>query len=158
MNARTVISILALVVLIGIVAAVIGSSAPSAEAPLPGPLVPTQIMTAQPTPPSSNPAATTVVLSLGQASSPVSGTTIKVWAVTEDSRCPSDVRCIQAGRVRVALMAVSPSGSSQIEMFPGQTAAAGPISVTLERVDPYPISTRKTQDSEYRFTFTLKAR
>ncbi len=82
------------------------------------------------------------------------GTELKAWAVTEDSRCPSDVTCIQAGRAKVALNV----GSSSMEIEIGQTMAAENISVTLDQVSPYPISTRKIRDDEYRFSFTIKSR
>ena len=81
------------------------------------------------------------------------GTELKAWAVTEDSRCPSDVTCIQAGRAKVALNV----GSSTSEIEVGQTVVIEKISVTLDQVSPYPISTRKTRDDEYRFSFTIKS-
>jgi heme/copper-type cytochrome/quinol oxidase subunit 2 len=80
---------------------------------------------------------------------------ITVWAVTEDSRCASDVQCIQAGRVRVALNVVSPSGPSITEMEPGGVYTTETLSIKLDKVEPYPISTHKTADSEYRFYFTI---
>jgi hypothetical protein len=86
----------------------------------------------------------------------VNGTTISVWAVTEDSRCPSDVMCIQAGRVVVALAVTSPSGSSRTELTLGKTTTTETLSITLDDVKPYPVSTHKVTDSEYRFAFTVK--
>ena len=77
---------------------------------------------------------------------------MRVWAVTEDSRCPSDVTCIQAGRVKIALNV----GSSSAEMESGQTIKVEGLSITLDEVSPYPVSTRKTQDGEYKFAFTIK--
>jgi hypothetical protein len=82
--------------------------------------------------------------------------TITAWAVTEDSRCASDVQCIQAGRVRVALNVVSPSGSSITEMEPGKTYTTETIAITLDKVEPHPVSTHKITDSEYRFFFTVR--
>lgn len=82
----------------------------------------------------------------------INGLVIKPWAVTQDSRCPSDVQCIQAGKVTVAVNV----GDSSMEIEPGQTKLVGSLSVTLNDVKPYPISTHKTTDEEYRFSFTFK--
>lgn len=76
---------------------------------------------------------------------------MKVWAVTEDSRCPSDVTCIQAGRVKIALN----YGSSTAELEIGQNVAVEGLPLTLDEVSPYPVSTHKTGDEEYRFTFSI---
>ncbi|MEK7463913.1 MAG: hypothetical protein AAB610_02195 [Patescibacteria group bacterium] len=73
-------------------------------------------------------------------------------AVTEDSRCPSDVTCIQSGRAKVALNV----GSSTAEIEEGQTIAIESLSITLDQVVPYPVSTRKTADDEYRFSFSVR--
>ena len=83
----------------------------------------------------------------------INGVTIKPWAVTQDSRCPSDVVCIQAGKVIVALNVAS----STMEIEPGQTKMIDTLSVTLNDVTPYPISTHKTTDQEYKFSFTFKS-
>lgn len=80
------------------------------------------------------------------------GTALRVWAVTEDSRCPSDVTCIQAGKAKVALNV----GVSTAEVEVGQTIVLEKLSITLDEVVPYPVSTRKTTDDEYRFSFTIK--
>jgi hypothetical protein len=101
----------------------------------------------------SYPAGSTVTLELNKPVT-VGEVTIRVGAVIEDSRCPSDVQCIQAGRVRIALslaLPTSPSQSSTLEV--GKSAMIGTTSFTLEKVEPYPVSTRKIADSEYRFTF-----
>jgi hypothetical protein len=78
----------------------------------------------------------------------INGVQMNVWAVTEDSRCPSDVTCIQAGRATIGLNI----GSVTAELEIGQTIEVGGFSITLVDVLPYPISTYKTQDNEYLFT------
>lgn len=86
------------------------------------------------------------------------GTTLKVVAILEDSRCPSDVQCIQAGRVRMILDAVTPSGTSNKELTIGDTLTTKTLEITLSDVKPYPISTRTKIDSDYRFTLIVKNR
>lgn len=93
----------------------------------------------------------TVILGLNETFE-INGLIIKPWAVTQDSRCPSDVTCIQAGKVVVAINL----GTSTMEIEPGQIKHAGAFSVTLDDVMPYPISTHKITDQEYKFTFTFK--
>lgn len=80
-------------------------------------------------------------------------TTFRVLAVIEDSRCPSDVTCIQAGKAKVALNV----GSSTAEVEIGETIIVESLSITLDRVDPYPVSTSKIQDNEYQFSFIIKS-
>ena len=86
----------------------------------------------------------------------VNNTEIKPWAVLEDNRCPSDVQCIQAGRVVVGVNVNSPSGPSSFQMTPGQTATTETLAITLDKVTPNTLSTHKIADNEYRFTLTIK--
>lgn len=88
----------------------------------------------------------------------VASTTIRVTAVTEDSRCPSDVQCIQAGRAVVALSVLSPSGASSKQLEIGGTYTTESLVITLIDVKPYPNSKVKTTDSDYRFTLSVKAK
>ncbi|MFA6315566.1 MAG: hypothetical protein WC648_04340 [Candidatus Paceibacterota bacterium] len=88
----------------------------------------------------------------------VASTTIRVVMVEEDSRCPSDVQCIQAGQVVVGLAISSPSGDSSMLIKEKQTITTETLSITLDEVSPYPISTKKIADSEYRFKVTIKSK
>lgn len=89
----------------------------------------------------------------------IAGTAIKVGTVTQDSRCPSDVTCIQAGKVVIEVFmtaAGSPTKSSLLEI--GKIIETPTLSIALDKVNPYPISTHKTTDSEYRFVLTVKVK
>jgi hypothetical protein len=88
----------------------------------------------------------------------VGHTTIKPWAVTQDSRCPSDVVCVQAGKVTVAFSISSPAGDSIKEITTGDTMEINSLVFTLKAVNPYPISTNKTQDGEYRFAMEVRGK
>jgi hypothetical protein len=77
----------------------------------------------------------------------------RVVAIIEDSRCPSDAQCIQAGLVKIVVDA----GSTNTEMEVGQTIVADNKTLTLNQVTPYPTSTYRTQDDEYRFSFIIKS-
>jgi hypothetical protein len=89
----------------------------------------------------------------------VNGTTLSVTAVTEDSRCPSDVTCVWAGRAVLSLSVTPASGSgtaTSTTITIGQTISTDTLSITLDEVTPYPTAGKKIADGEYRFTFTVK--
>jgi hypothetical protein len=88
--------------------------------------------------------------------------------VTEDSRCPSDVQCIWAGQVSILIEYWRVSSLEKLGTFTltlmgssSSDSSARTIEgylVKLERVDPYPVSTRQIQPSEYVATLiVLKA-
>jgi hypothetical protein len=80
---------------------------------------------------------------------------ISVTKVIEDSRCPSDVQCIQAGTVRILLNTETPTGTSTLEMGLGETKTVDSLIFSLDDVKPYPISTKKISPADYKFTFVL---
>ena len=88
----------------------------------------------------------------------VNGLSIKPWAVTEDSRCPSDVQCIWAGQVKVAFSLKSSTETrAAVELKPGESTSTKSFKVTLVKVDPYPTSGHKIADAEYRITFKIES-
>lgn len=100
-------------------------------------------------------ATTTVVMKLNEKKT-VSGTVFEPRAVIEDSRCPSDVQCIQAGRVRMSLNIYTAMGTSTNTLEVGKSVTTETLKITLKEVEPYPVSTRDITDSDYRFTFTIE--
>jgi len=79
--------------------------------------------------------------------------TIRPTAVVEDSRCPSGVQCVWAGRVRIA--AELNGTPSELTLNVPQ-AVTGAGSVTLVEVYPAPRKDTTYFPDEYRFGFTLK--
>jgi hypothetical protein len=71
--------------------------------------------------------------------------------VLEDSRCPSDVQCIQAGTVRLSLNIETTLGTSTVEMRPGETVKLDGFSLSFDSVSPYPVSTSKISPADYKF-------
>ena len=110
-----------------------------------------------PCPSTNTTGTTTVTLQINQSQT-VFGTTLTTPVVVEESRCPSDVTCIQAGRVRVVLNIQSPSGNSHNELEVGKSVTTEDLTITLNEVTPYPISTRIIEEREYRFIFTVSKR
>ncbi len=83
------------------------------------------------------------------------GIAVTPLAVVEDSRCPSGVQCIQAGRVRVHVRISSALGTREQVLSPGDTARTGNESVTLMNVSPYPAAGVPTSAADYRFVFRV---
>jgi len=82
------------------------------------------------------------------------GLRVSFESVTEDSRCPMDALCIQAGRVVVAVTA----GRHQARSFslsPGDAAVTDGHRLTLVRVEPYPSAAEPIPASAYRATFVV---
>lgn len=83
------------------------------------------------------------------------------WSVTpteviEDSRCPSDVQCIQAGTVRVRLtIGGDPKEEYELTLIE-PLVIDGVRRITLLKVDPAPVSKVETKKSDYRFTFLVE--
>lgn len=86
---------------------------------------------------------------------------VKFLKVTEDSRCPSDVVCIWAGQVSV-LLNVNNNGNDigDVKLTLGQNKDdtvrdVGGYYLKLIEVKPYPISTKKIEQSEYIITLII---
>lgn len=97
----------------------------------------------------------TVVLSLYEKRN-VQGITVNPWAVLEDSRCAKGLQCIWAGRVKVGVAIKSSLSDLSRELGEGEYVTIENFKITLIKVEPYPVSTHKTEDGEYRFIFTIE--
>ncbi len=84
------------------------------------------------------------------------GVKIVPLEVLEDSRCATDVQCIQAGTVRVRAQ-VQTNGATVEQTFTLEQPVelAGGMQAELTSVMPAPVSTQTIAPSEYRFTFTV---
>lgn len=111
------------------------------------------------TDPPAAPEVTEVTVSAALAESvPVFSVTLTPVSVEEDSRCPSDVTCIQAGTVRVKTAIVSAVGQGEIVLTLGEPATTEAEIITLTDVTPYPVASMPTEDAQYRFTFKVAKR
>lgn len=86
------------------------------------------------------------------------GVVLTPEVVLEDSRCPIDVVCIQAGTVRIRTALVSGMGTSVQEMVLGETYTTEAESITFVSVSPTPISTDVVDQESYQFTFLVEER
>lgn len=98
----------------------------------------------------------TVTLALNQPATFKDGSvSIRPIAVLEDSRCPADVQCIQAGTVKLSLK-VNVGGVARTETIQiGQSITAGPDTITLHAVSPVRTTQGAPAPSAYRFTFIV---
>lgn len=90
----------------------------------------------------------------------MSGLDVKVvpLELVEDSRCPTDVQCIQAGTVRVRALLTSGLGTAaQVFTLNAPVTTENEI-ITLVDVMPVKVSTQSISASEYRFTFKVEKR
>lgn len=106
------------------------------------------------TPPSTISANGEVTLSLGETATG-EGVTITPLAVLEDSRCPSDVQCIQAGRVRLRATLTSGLHTTDQIFIIGEPVTTEAEAIILLRVTPAPVSTKTINNEDYRFTFKI---
>jgi len=84
----------------------------------------------------------------------ISGLIITLTQVVEDSRCPRDVQCIQAGTVRVrGTLGDGSRTTSQIFKL-GESVTLGEKKVKLTKVEPDTISNTKIENSSYIFHFS----
>lgn len=99
--------------------------------------------------------AETITLALGE-SKLIDGKSIKPFQVVEDSRCPTDVQCIQAGTVRVDV-GINPNPESVAFELNGDPIFISPgVYAQLSQVTPNKISTQKIKDADYRFSFVIQ--
>ncbi len=94
---------------------------------------------------------------LNQASGGM-GITIEPKVVLEDSRCPVDVQCIQAGTVRVQTMLTSAMGSAEQVFKLNQPITTEAEQITLVEVRPIKNSKIQVKPADYRFVFEVKKR
>lgn len=74
--------------------------------------------------------------------------------VEEDSRCPANVQCIQAGTVRLAVRTNARGTLSESVLTLGNPVPLAGGVLTLATVCPYPVHPGAIARGSYRFTFT----
>ncbi len=76
--------------------------------------------------------------------------------VLEDSRCPVDVQCIQAGTVKVQARLESDSDEDQKSFELGKAVVFESRTITLTDVEPIKLSQQTLKPTDYRLTFRLE--
>lgn len=99
----------------------------------------------------------TVSARIGQAVSALD-VALTPEALLEDSRCPVDVQCIQAGTVRMRAELRSGLGTAKQVFILNQPITTEVEIVTLVAVSPEPHSGQTIAAGDYIFTFEIKKR
>jgi len=86
------------------------------------------------------------------------GVKVTPLAIIEDSRCPIDAQCIQAGTVRVRAQLQSGLGAADQIFKLNQAITTEAEIVTLIQVTPQPASTVTITPGEYEFVFQIQYR
>lgn len=86
----------------------------------------------------------------------VDGPRIKPVELLEDSRCPTNVQCIWAGRVRLKMLWIKPSGNHEFELISGEPEPLADGAITLTSVMPDTVTDRPIRPEDYRFSFEFK--
>lgn len=94
---------------------------------------------------------------LGESAS-VLGVTVTPLEVLEDSRCPIDVECIQAGKLRIQATLQSGLGTADQEFELFEPITTEGEEVTLIQAEPVPESTVTIDEGDYTFYFEIKKR
>jgi len=84
--------------------------------------------------------------------------TLSFTEINEDSRCPSDVQCVQAGQATITLRLTKDGAelATRTLTLPGaESATYMNYTVTLLELAPYPVSTHQTVASEYVATLVV---
>lgn len=93
---------------------------------------------------------------LGQMAA-VNGPRVRADRVIEDSRCPSDVQCVQAGRLIVQVTVFGGGWSRQLDLQPGVPVNVADGNLTLVGATPLPRTKwPRTKMQSYRFTFKFQ--
>lgn len=98
-----------------------------------------------------------VTLKIGE-SARFADLTITPTQITQDSRCPVDVQCIQAGTVRVSVRVNAASGQSTQTLTLNQAFTTEAETITLTSVTPAKNSKTAIGTSDYRLTFDVEKR
>ena len=89
---------------------------------------------------------------------PGEGLQLKFDQVVSDSRCPSDVACIQAGEAVVAVIVIGAGRARQryeVHTSGATSVVHAGLTIACEGLEPRPVSSRPIRPSDYRLTLRL---
>ena len=78
--------------------------------------------------------------------------------VLEDSRCPANVQCVWAGRLRLKARLDFGVEAAEQELTLGEEQATGKGTLKLVEAKPHPEQGRTIYSEDYRFGFTYTAK
>jgi hypothetical protein len=96
-------------------------------------------------------------VAIGQRAN-IAGQVVQPVRLLEDSRCPVNLRCVWAGRVRVATLWIRPSGENlPLELTLGEPAPIAGGHIILESVRPERLEGVAPDPDQYRFSFRFES-
>ncbi len=115
------------------------------------------------TPPGTNPVVTGTLTTLPYGSATVKvgqqavflRNSVMITKVTEDSRCPEGVQCIQAGTVKIELQSVTELGTKTDILELGKELNLGSEKVTFTGITPMPKAGSVIASGDYVVTLTV---
>lgn len=84
------------------------------------------------------------------------GPTVKPVKLIEDSRCPSNARCIWAGRVVIRAVVTTGRGSRTQDLTLGDPVQVADGKLALVSVTPERATNARIKPSDYRFMFDFQ--
>lgn len=83
----------------------------------------------------------------------VDGPLVQPVELLEDSRCPAKLQCVWAGRVRVKMLWIRPTGENQtFEVTLGEATSLADGAIRLDSVRPEKRADAPVRPEDYRFT------
>ena len=117
------------------------------------PTTPTGTVTQQPA--NTKPASTlSATLKIGQTAT-LNDVSITPVKVSYDSRCPKDVKCVQAGSLDLSVLLEKLNLSQTLILTSGKSVVFGNRTITISAVSPVRVSTKVIPEADYRFTVTV---
>ncbi|AKU50175.1 hypothetical protein VB145_20385 [Xanthomonas arboricola] len=86
----------------------------------------------------------------------VDGPKVRPDRIIEDSRCPADVQCIQAGRLIVKVTVIGGGWSQQVDLTLGIPVPVADGMLTLVGATPASTKIEQMQSAATRFTFSFQ--
>jgi hypothetical protein len=117
--------------------------------------LPTPVVTHPVTPTATPHAYGVITLALDQVAK-FADVTITPTDIIEDSRCPVNAQCIQAGTVRVSVKFTTPAGTNTQTLTLNQPVTVNGVSITLTNAQPGKKVGTTISKSDYRFTFDVQ--
>ena len=86
----------------------------------------------------------------------VNGMFVTPLHVTYDGRCPTDIKCVQAGTVDVSTLLQINNLSQNFVLSLNKPIVFGGKQITLVEVNPKKLSTKTLTEADYSFVITVK--
>lgn len=112
------------------------------------------------TEPSAVPVGQPFDLGVGQTQTLDDGVRVTLTAVSEDSRCPTDVVCVWAGNAALQIVLRTGSGTTNGVLNTSrqdEPVRAGGFELRVRDLRPQPVSTRPIDPKDYRATLVVEA-